>query len=167
MSVTYPPHQQSTTPRIEGVNGQVRFDGQFVIISRDGWRARSTIGKGEKRIPVASLASVQWKPAGGLVNGFIQFETAGQGGTRSRAGNQTVEAAKDENSVLFTKKQMPAFEQLRAAVDQAIAAQYNPQPQMAAPASLADELAKLVQLRDQGILSPAEFEAAKARLLGG
>jgi hypothetical protein len=36
-----------------------------------------------------------------------------------------------------------------------------------APASLADELERLVRLRDSGALSPAEFEAAKARLLAG
>jgi PH (Pleckstrin Homology) domain-containing protein/putative oligomerization/nucleic acid binding protein len=40
---------------------------------------------------------------------------------------------------------------------------------VAAPApaggGLADELAKLAALRDQGILTPAEFEAQKARLL--
>ncbi len=35
-----------------------------------------------------------------------------------------------------------------------------------APASTADELAKLVELRDQGHLSAAEFESQKARLLG-
>lgn len=35
-----------------------------------------------------------------------------------------------------------------------------------AAASVADELAKLAQLRDAGVLSEAEFTAAKARLLG-
>jgi hypothetical protein len=32
--------------------------------------------------------------------------------------------------------------------------------------SIADELAKLAELRDQGIIAPHEFEAEKARLLG-
>jgi len=36
----------------------------------------------------------------------------------------------------------------------------------AAASSVADELAKLAQLRDAGVLSDAEFSAAKARLLG-
>ena len=34
-----------------------------------------------------------------------------------------------------------------------------------AQVSVADELAKLAQLRDSGVLSPAEFEAQKAKLL--
>ena len=39
-------------------------------------------------------------------------------------------------------------------------------PQGAALTNVADELAKLAQLRDAGVLSPEEFDRAKARLLG-
>jgi Short C-terminal domain len=39
-------------------------------------------------------------------------------------------------------------------------------PQVAAPVNLADELAKLAQLRNAGVLSPEEFDQAKAKLLG-
>jgi hypothetical protein len=35
-----------------------------------------------------------------------------------------------------------------------------------APVSIADELTKLIQLRDAGMLSPEEFDRAKAKLLG-
>lgn len=36
----------------------------------------------------------------------------------------------------------------------------------ATPLSVADELAKLAQLRDSGVLSPQEFDAQKSKLLG-
>ncbi|HEX4725986.1 MAG TPA: SHOCT domain-containing protein [Pseudonocardiaceae bacterium] len=39
-------------------------------------------------------------------------------------------------------------------------------PLGAAPVTIADELAKLAQLRDAGVLSPEEFAQAKAKLLG-
>jgi hypothetical protein len=39
-------------------------------------------------------------------------------------------------------------------------------PQGAASVTIADELAKLAQLRDAGVLSPNEFAQAKAKLLG-
>lgn len=39
-------------------------------------------------------------------------------------------------------------------------------PSHAAPVSVADELMKLAQLRDAGVLTPDEFAAQKARLLG-
>ncbi len=41
-----------------------------------------------------------------------------------------------------------------------------PASSSAAPASIADELGKLVQLRDSGALTDEEFAAQKARLLG-
>ena len=42
----------------------------------------------------------------------------------------------------------------------------GPAQQGAAPVTIADELTKLAQLRDAGVLSPNEFAQAKAKLLG-
>ena len=41
-----------------GVNGQLEFEGAWLTINRKGRMARMTIGKGTKRIPVASITSV-------------------------------------------------------------------------------------------------------------
>lgn len=151
---------------VKGTGGQVQFDGQYVTITRKGLLARSTVGKGEKRLHISQITAIQWKPAG-LVNGFIQFTVPGGNERRSAFGSQTSSAAKDENSVVFTKKQQRDFEKLRAALDAAIAQQHTPQASSAAaPASIADELAKLAALRDQGVITAADFEAAKAKLLG-
>lgn len=151
---------------VSGQGGQIQFDGQYVTITRKGFLARATVGKGEKRLHISQISGVQWKPAGAMVNGFIQFTVPGGNERRSAFGSQTTNAAKDENSVVFTKKQMPEFEKLRAALDAAIAAHHAPPVQPAATGSVADELAKLGALREQGLLSPQEFEQQKARLLG-
>src|SRR5262249_10518578 len=45
------------------------------------------------------------------------------------------------------------------------AATSSPAPNSSAPLNLAAELRELAQLRDQGILTPEEFDAQKARLL--
>lgn len=149
----------------KGQGGQMAFDGQYVTITREGFLGRASHGRGEKKLHVSSISAVQWKPAGAMVNGFIQLSIGGAD-RQAAKGGRTMNAAKDENSVVFTKKQQSEFENLRAALDQAIAAQHAPSaPAAATPASLADELAKLAQLRDQGILSHEEFEAQKARLL--
>ena len=58
---------------VKGHNGTVSCDGVWVTISRRGTLARLTVGKGVKRIPVASIQAVQWKPAGVMVNGYIEF----------------------------------------------------------------------------------------------
>jgi hypothetical protein len=52
----------------------------------------------------------------------------------------------------------PAF---RSSVPQSAAA-----PQVGASVDIADQLLKLAQLRDTGVLSPQEFDQAKAKLLG-
>ncbi|QHA04614.1 DUF4429 domain-containing protein [Streptomyces broussonetiae] len=152
---------------VQGKGGQIQFDGQYVTITRKGFLARSIVGKGEKRLHISQIASIQWKPAGAIVEGFIQFGVNGGVERRSQFGSQTQSARGDENSVLFTKKQMPAFEELRKALDAAIAQQHAPQQPTAAAPSVADELTKLGQLLQQGILTQAEFEQQKARLLGG
>ncbi|MEV6028830.1 DUF4429 domain-containing protein [Streptomyces sp. NPDC052036] len=145
----------------------MQFDGQYVTITRKGFLARSIVGKGEKRLHISQIASIQWKPAGAIVEGFIQFGLPGGVERRSKAGAQTQSARGDENSVLFTRKQMPAFEAVRKALDAAIAEHHAPQQSTAAQSSfVADELTKLGQLVQQGILTQAEFEQQKARLLG-
>lgn len=105
---------------IKGHTGTVVFDGRAVVIRRDGFKARASVGKGEKMIPLSSIQAVQFKPAGRMTNGFIQFTVPGGVESRSQFGTQTVDAVSDENSVVFTRKQMPEFEQLRDAVNSAI-----------------------------------------------
>ncbi|GLW73635.1 hypothetical protein Kpho02_59340 [Kitasatospora phosalacinea] len=146
----------------KGHNGQVTFDGEYVTITRKGFLARTSVGKGEKRIHISQIAAVQWKPPGKLVNGFIQFTVPGGIERRSGFGNQTNSAIHDENSVIVMKNQAAAFEELREAVDEAIARQHRPLP----TDSLADELTKLQQLAESGALSAQEYESAKARILG-
>ncbi|MFD5034685.1 SHOCT domain-containing protein [Streptomyces sp. NPDC058405] len=109
----------------------------------------------------------KWKPAGPIMNGFIQFTLPGGNERLSHFGSQTSSAGKDENSVVFDKKRQPEFEALRSDVEAAIVQHHAPKPSGAPAAeSLADELTKLAALRDRGVLSPQEFEQQKARLLG-
>ncbi|MDH6134408.1 hypothetical protein P3T37_003811 [Kitasatospora sp. MAA4] len=151
-----------------GKTGQVHFDGQYVTITRNGFRARSIIGKGEKRLHIAQIAAVQWKPAAFAVNGFIQFTFPGARELKGSMRRQGNAAIRDENCVVFSRAQQPSFERLREALDDAMARQHAAPHAVPAqvPLSVADELAKLGALVQQGIISPQDFEAAKARLLG-
>lgn len=152
----------------KGNGGQLSFDGAYITIHRKGFIARGTVGKGEKRLHVSQISAVQWKPAGWVTSGFIQFTVPGGVERRSSFGSQNRDAGSDENSVLFTRDQEPAFEQIRAALDAAIATQHAPAPsapQATPGGSLADELTKLGQLVQQGLMTPDEYAQAKARLL--
>jgi hypothetical protein len=152
-----------------GTNGQISVDADWVTLHRKGFNARLQVGKGEKRLPIGTIAGVQWKPAGAMVDGFIQFSVPGGNEKRSALGSATKGARQDENSVTFRRGQQPDFEQVREFVEQAIATRGAGGGQtivhQAAAPDLADQLTKLAVLRDQGILTDEEFAQQKARLL--
>lgn len=100
---------QTITAR--GVNGTVTLSGELLTIEKRGLGNRGT-----KSIPLRAIGGVQIKPASALVNGFIQFSVSGET-TRSSGGpGRSMNAATDENAVIFTKKQTPDFEAVRDAV---------------------------------------------------
>ena len=131
----------------KGRNGTISFDGQVVSITREGALAWMSASKGEKRIPVHSITAVQIKPANALTYGFFQLTLGG--GT-------------ERDEIIFVKKHQADFERIRDEIEAAIVG--GRQPHQAAP-DLADQLAKLAALRDQGILSDGEFQAKKADIL--
>jgi Domain of unknown function (DUF4429)/Short C-terminal domain len=141
----------------------VSFDGAFVTIERTGWLERLSVGKGRKRISVAQITAIQFKPAGWAMSGFIQFTIGGGNERMSKFGSQTMDASRDENSVLFTSRQQPEFEQLRDAVEAAMVA---PAHHGAGQPDAVDQLRRLAELRDAGVVNAQEFDTAKARLLG-
>jgi hypothetical protein len=144
----------------KGVNGQLSFDGSTVVIRREGFFGRATHGRSDKALSVKSIGAVQFKPANALVNGHIQFSVSGESSKHSVGFGKSQDAAKDENAVIFTKKQAPDFEAIRDAVREAQA-----HGGIAPAPDAADQLAKLAALRDQGILTDEEFTAKKAQLL--
>lgn len=149
---------------VKGQNGQVTVDDTWLTITRKGTMALLTQGiKGDKRIPIANLISVQFKPANAMVNGYIQFSTA----SGENSGGM-FSAGTDENSVVFMKKHLADFEKLRDHVEQIIANRINSTSGNSAPASVdvADQIGKLADLLSKGLLTEEEFAAQKAKLLG-
>jgi hypothetical protein len=150
-------------PRVaKGLNGQIEFDGRSVQITRKGLLAFASQGlKGGKQIPVKAITSVQFKKAGNLVNGYIQFATgAGEG----RGGiNQ---ATSDENTVMFKLSAQSEFEELREAVIEAMhAPSENTQSGDKVVLSTVEQIEKLSLLLEKGILSRDEFDSEKRKLL--
>jgi hypothetical protein len=127
--------------------------------------------KGMKVIPITSITAVQHRFAGPIVSGYLQFTLSG--GLESGGG--VLAAAKDENTFMFAKtsilhKNEKDNNELALAiknyVEQRMAAlKAPPRSEARGPASLTEELVKLAELRDKGVLSNQEFEQAKARLL--
>lgn len=96
--------------RAEGTNGFLELQGNIVILTRKFLFGKR---KGAKRVAVRSISAVQFRPAGLLVSGFLQI--AFQGSTESKRG--LFDAAKDENTIMFTRRQQPAFEAIRDGIE--------------------------------------------------
>jgi hypothetical protein len=149
-----------------GVHGSIELVGNKIIIKRTkGLMSRLSYGiKGNKEILIKTITSIQFKSAG-ILNGYIQFSFSG--GKDNTGG--ILDAAGDENTVFFTKKQQPAFEKLKSIIEEKIEAlnnNNNSQAQQAFLVNVADEIKKLAELKDSGILTEEEFTAKKKQLLG-
>ncbi|MCP1124548.1 SHOCT domain-containing protein [Bacillus sp. 3103sda1] len=145
-----------------GVNGQLQVIGNKIVIKRKGMLAKMTQGlKGDKEILIKQLSSIQFKPASTFTNGYIQF--AFSGGKENKGG--LFDATKDENTIMFNKKQQSNFDKLKSLIEQKMDEFHSPTPAHA-PVDVADQIKKLADLRDSGILSNEEFDAKKKQLLG-
>lgn len=118
--------------------------------------------KGTKEIPFRSIVAVQFKEAGAVFSGYLQFTIPG--GNESRGG--ILAATKDENTFMFAGAKNNALaKEIKEYIDEVI--RQSGEPQSATPATnLSDELQKLAQLKDQGVLTEDEFQAAKNKLIG-
>lgn len=140
---------------------RIKTRGSQVVVDDAGVTLRH-IGKGEKRIPYQCITSVQLRPAGLMTNGFIRFGVLG--GNEAR---RPLLDSSDDNGIVFGRGKNSEFAALRALVETRISkAQAAHTGSEIGSSQIADELMKLVSLRDRGVLTEAEFDRQKARLLG-
>jgi hypothetical protein len=149
----------SETLYATGINGQIEIHNNKIRITRKG--VLNVPGKETKPqpgIPLSDIKSVQFKKAGMFTHGYIQFEF--QGGPL--AGEATLRAAKDENSVMFDSRQERNFEKVREEIEKQM-----PGTGPAAPStfSTAAEIMKMADLREKGVITEAEFQSRKKKLM--
>ena len=145
---------------VKGVNGQIQLSGRRITISRKGMMGFMSQGlKGDKEILISQISAIQFKKAGILTNGYIQFTLIG--GRESNSG--LFGSAKDENSVVFKRKQHAGFDLLRARI-MSIMDSAGQSPQQTSNG--ASEIEALASLMERGLITSDEFEAKKQQLLG-
>jgi len=120
--------------------------------------------KGTKEIFFSSISAIQFKELGTFTAGYIQFTISG--GDENVGG--LFGAVEDENSFMFKGKQnITKVIKAKNYIESVIQKSRSPQAPAPVPTnSLSDELQKLAELRQQGLLSEAEFQAAKQKLIG-
>lgn len=130
-----------------------------IVISRSGLGGGS---RGDKHIPLSSITSVQIKKPG-LTAGYIRFGILG-----AIEGGRGWSPRSDENCVVFSVHKTGQFSAVRDLIEKlktraTASAQAADQPQQQ---SIADQIRELSKLKDDGLITEAEFEAKKKSLLG-
>ena len=140
------------------------YDDKVVIVGK-----KFNKGMGEKSIPLASISAVQLVPSTRLVYGHIAFNVLGEVADSSNLYGTKIRAKQSENTVTVKKpaddeilKKVKAF--VEQAKENATKSQATTIIQQAA--TPAEELKKMKELLDMGIITQAEFDAKKKQLLG-
>ena len=143
----------------KGINGQLELFENKIIIKRKGIMAFATQGlKGNKEIFINQISSTQLKKAGNFTNGYIQF--AFLGGQESKGG--LFNATMDENTVMFRKNKNQEFEEIKEMIEKKIA---DNQKGSNNKSDSLDDLEKLKELKDKGIITEEEFNKKKKQIL--
>lgn len=140
----------------------VTLDGNFLRIKRKGLLNFANHGlDGEKTFDINNMSGVQMKDAGSLTNGYIQFIISGS--KESKGG--LLAATKDENTIMFTKKEQQYANEIKEYVENVLA---NKRTTVVheVKTDTSEEIRKYKSLLDEGIISEEEFIQKKKQLLG-
>jgi len=153
------PHAERVLMEARGLGGHLELLEAKIRIRRQGVGSFFLHGlKGDKEILVRQISSIQFKKAGKMTNGYIQFSFLG--GQEAQRG--IFQATQDENTVMFNSFQQPSFERIKAAIEERMTLLESGGKGV----SYLDELERLASMRDKGIITDEEFNAKKHKLLG-
>jgi len=142
----------------KGYNGTLILTDTGVIIKRGikGFLLGGGMLRGDKTIPYSSIIAVQLKKAG-LTAGYIQLTL--KGGSEAKAG--LFQSVKDENTINFYSNKNKDFEEAKRLIEEKIST-----GNFQSNKSELDELEKLAELKEKGIITEEEFNAKKKSILG-
>jgi hypothetical protein len=115
-----------------------------------------------KEIRMKSISGIEIGKPGAILAGHIQFMFSGG---KEAGGRGRIDAAKNENCVMFRKKDLAQFEKCRDLVSQYIEESQSGSSQVNATSD-ADELSKWLALKNSGVISEEEFEIKKRQIIG-
>ena len=142
------------------------FPSKVVIAGNKGLVGLITSGGASQEIRIKEITGMEYKKAGSMVNGYLQFRTAASGNTKQGGMFAVLETSDDPNTVHFVKKHNDVFAELKNKVEEIMdQMESNSGIGVQAP-SAADELQKFSALLKDGLITQDEFEKKKKELLG-
>ena len=145
---------------VKGTNGQLELLKNKIRIKRTGLTPFLLHGlKGDKEIFINQISSIQFKKPGLLTAGYIQFVFLGS--AESKGG--LLAAVEDENTVTFNNDTLKDFLGIKEMIEQKIEEIHNPNK---AKDNSLNDLERLAELKNKGIITEEEFNLKKKKILG-
>lgn len=141
------------------------FDDKLVISGSPYGGIGSMLSKQKisSELLLSSITTVNFQEATTLLPGFIQFYVKGSVDSKSL---RYQDVKFDPNAILFSKKYLADYLKLRDEIKNRINTNdVVNQPIIQNSSSNLDELEKLANLKEKGIISQEEFDKKKAQLL--
>ena len=110
---------------------------------------------GQKRVPIENIKTVSWKEPG-LMAGFLELSILGEAPPHPSASANV----QHQNRFIFPREDIARWQALKTWIESKMSTRTDPERK-----SIADELGKLGELLKSGLLTQAEFDAQKAKLL--
>jgi hypothetical protein len=142
----------------KGYNGTILLTDTGVIIKRGakGFLLGGGKLRGDKTIPYNSIVAVQLKKAG-LTAGYLQLTL--KGGSEAKGG--LIQSTTDENTINFHSRHNKEFAEAKQHIEGRISQSSQSQTNNGL-----NDLDKLAELKEKGVITEAEFAAKKKQLLG-
>ncbi|HEY5345043.1 MAG TPA: SHOCT domain-containing protein [Verrucomicrobiae bacterium] len=148
--------------KIVSINNELELADDNIIIRRRGVAHAMAAGlTGERMIPISTLTAIQLKLGVWWSPGFILFSYAG---SKPFMGGM-IEATQDPDAFIFQKELNDEVSAFKAKVEKILRDSKQQANSNNTSGTITDELRKLADFRQQGILSQEEFDAAKKKLL--
>lgn len=144
--------------RLEGNYASLELFEDRAILYRSRMGRMATGGPNEKTMIYSKLSGVELKKPSFILAGYLQFSGSGL-----KASNGTLDAAKNENTIMF-RNEYEKWEEAAKFINDKISngsSNHNTVQQL----SPADEILKYKNLLDLGVISEEEFQAKKKELL--
>ena len=118
--------------------------------------------KGSKTVPFESITAIQYREGNNLTNGYVQISIKGY--EESKKG--LFDATKDENSIIFQKKNNEIFKKIADLIEEKIKEfSSKASNKITSHISISEEIEKLNNLFKSGAISEEEFTKAKDKLI--
>lgn len=163
---------KSDEQRAKGILMQLKSAEGMVTLFEDKVEIKNLLGSKVRDVPYSQITAVYMDKTSGLAKGTAAVMTAGMSLAVTNKKKLIISTGIDKFKLDFRRESPSRIKEATELINSKIidnskqAVTVNVQGAAAAPVSASDELLKLAELKEKGILTEEEFAAKKKQILG-